>query len=174
MKDAATNLEPPVRLSSLDLPDLTETFLNGEQTALIDGEKFVVFFLDDTLFAIPAREVTEVIRPLRYTPLPNSPSWLAGIANLRGEIIPVINLAQFCHKQAAPVSAKSKFIVLRPRVYDSPVAFPIDKLNEIVTLHRDEISFEAVSYFFGESVYKSSPVYLLDTNRIFSSLLIGS
>lgn len=175
MNDAAINNETSPRFaSSLDLPDLTETFLSGAQTAFTDGEKFVVFFLDDALFAIPAREVTEVIRPLRHTPLPGAPVWLTGIANLRGEIISIVDLAQFCHKAAAPVTPKSKFIVLRPKMFDAPVAFPIDKLNEIITLGKEEIRFEAVSYFFGKAVYKSNPVYLLDTNKIFSSLLLGS
>ena len=173
MNDAATNTEPGFDLSSLNLPDLTESFFNDKQPANSDGEKFVVFFLGDALFAIPARQVTEVIRPLPFTPLPKAPSWLAGVANLRGEIISVVSLFEFCRQRSAPPSPRSKFIVLRPANYRSAVAFPIDKLNEIITLNGDQINAEAVSFFSGNAIYDASPVRLLDTDRIFSSLLLG-
>src|SRR5215203_4430630 len=169
MNDAATNTEPSFDLSSLNLPDLTESFFNDNQPANSDGEKFVVFFLGDALFAIPARQVTEVIRPLPFTPLPKAPSWLAGIANLRGEIISVVSLFEFCRKHSAPPSPRSKFIVLRPKNYHSAVAFPIDNLNEIITLAGDRIDAAEVPFFSGNAVYDSSPVHLLDTDQIFSS-----
>ena len=174
MNDASTKPEPIFDLSSLNLPDLTESFFTDKQAANSDGEKFVVFFLEDALFAIPARLVTEVIRPIPFTPLPEAPSWLDGIANLRGEVISVINLLEFCQKKSAPLSAKSKFIVLRPKNYNSAVAFPIDKLNEIVTLTKDEIDSGSFSFFSGTADYQSGSLYLLDTDKIFSSLLSGA
>ena len=173
MNDAATNANPLFDLSSLNLTDLTETFFADQQAANSDGEKFVVFFLDETLFAIPARSVSEVIRPLAPTPLPNAPAWLRGIANLRGEIVSIVDLYEFCRKRAAPVSPKSKFVVLRPRHYQAAVAFPIDRLSEIITLARNEIEPVNWSFVNGKAAYQSKPVYLLDTDRIFSSLLIG-
>lgn len=170
MNNTTPNIEPMFDLSSLDLPELTSSFFTDKQTANSDGEKFVVFFLDDGSFAVSANQVTEVVRPLPFTPLPNSPVWLGGIANLRGEIISVLNLSQICNKQSAPASPKSKLIVLRPKIFDSPIAFPVDKLSEIITLAKDEIEPAEDSRFFGKAAHHSGVVYLLDTEKLFSSL----
>ncbi len=64
------------------------------------GEKFIVFVLDDELFAISSKQVAEVTHPLAVTPLPNAPEWLLGIANLRGEIISVADLQKILAKNS--------------------------------------------------------------------------
>src|SRR5687768_9223464 len=126
MNDTISNIEPLFDdLSSLNLPDLAEAFPGRAQAEISDGEKFVVFFLDDEFFAIQAREVAEIVRPLDFTPLPNSPVWLYGIANLRGEIISVLNLSKICGKASAAGSAKSKLIVLKSKRSASLIAFPV-------------------------------------------------
>jgi len=171
MNDAISNAEPLFDLSSLNLPDLTESFTRTKQPQKSDGEKFVVFFLDDELFAVPAGQIAEVIRPLNFTPLPNSPAWLCGIANLRGEIICVLSLAALCGKKCAPASPKTKLIVLKPRNFASAVAFPIDRLSEIITLTPDDIKPAEDFRFFGKAVHETNSVNLLDTENLFSSLL---
>src|SRR4051812_33388582 len=106
-------------LSSLNLQNLSESFSSSKETKNPDDEKFVVFFLDDELFAVAADQIAEIVRPLNWTTLPNSPVWLHGIANLRGEIISVLNLAKICHKRSTPRTSKSKLIVLKPKIYTS-------------------------------------------------------
>ena len=115
MNDTTPFFEPLFdELSPLNLPDLTESFSQTEQTAATDGEKFVVFFLEGELFALPAAQITEIVRPLDFTPLPNSPAWLHGIANLRGEIAKTIEqrdsvedvLNETCRRLALALSAR--------------------------------------------------------------------
>jgi purine-binding chemotaxis protein CheW len=171
MNDAVPNIEPLFDLSSLNLSDLTEQFYPDEQTANLDDEKFVVFFLDDELFAVAASQVAEVVRPLNFTPLPNSPAWLYGIANLRGEIVSVLNLSKICSKRAAPVSSKSKIIVLKPKNFASSIAFLVDRLSEIMTLKPENIQPAEDLRFFGKAVHEKINVYLLDTERLFTSLV---
>lgn len=171
MNNTTPNIEPMFDLSSLDLPDLTSSFFTDKQTANSDDEKFVVFFLDDALFAVPAREVTEVVRPLPFAPLPDSPLWLHGIANLRGEIVSVLDLAKFCGRKCAPVSPKSRLIILRPKIFASPVALLVDRLSEIINLAEDDIQPAENAYFCGEAVLTSNLVGLLDTEKVFASLL---
>ncbi|HVE58315.1 MAG TPA: chemotaxis protein CheW [Pyrinomonadaceae bacterium] len=136
-----------------------------------DGEKFVVFFLDDELFAVSADQIAEIVRPLEFTPLPNSPVWLYGIANLRGQIISVLNLAKICRKNSVPVSSKSKLIVLKPKNSASSMAFPVDRLSEIITLAKKDIQPSEDLRFFGTAVHETVSVNLLDTEKLFSSLL---
>lgn len=171
MSDALLNIEPLFDLSSLNLSTLPDPFLYGEEPENSDDEKFVVFFLDDELFAVSAKQVAEVVRPLTFTVLPNSPAWLYGIANLRGEIISVLNLSKLCGKKPTPVSSKSKIIVLKPKNFASSIAFLVDRLSEIITLTKEDIQPAEDFCFFGKAVHETNSVNLLDTEKLFSSLL---
>ncbi len=174
MNDTISNVELLFDdLSSLNLPDLAETIAGHEKSEISDGEKFVVFFLDDEFFAVQAREVAEIVRPLDFTPLPNSPAWLYGIANLRGEIISVLNLSKICGKTSANGSAKSKLIVLKSKHCAAAVAFPVDRLSEIITFAPEDIEPAEDVRFFGQAVHKTACVQLLDTENLFSTLVLS-
>jgi len=56
------------------------------------SEKVVVFELGDSLLAVPLSAVLEVLSLPQVTPLPQSPDWLHGVVNLRGEIVPAVDL----------------------------------------------------------------------------------
>ncbi len=164
------NIEPFVDLSSLNLSDRADSFCSDQQTENPDDEKFIVFLLEDELFAVAARDVAEVVRELRFTSLPNSPAWLYGVANLRGAIVSVLNLSKICNKRSAPVSSKSKIIVLKPQNYVNSIAFPVDRLSELITLKPEDIQPAEDSYLVGKAVHDKTRVNLLDTDRIFSSV----
>ena len=52
----------------------------------------VVFELDNEEYAVPIEDVREVIKIPEITPVPNSPDFISGLINLRGKILPAINL----------------------------------------------------------------------------------
>lgn len=158
-------------LSSLNLPNLTDTFSADKQPEISDGEKFVVFFLGDELYAVHAARVAEIARPLDFTPLPGAPDWLHGIANLRGEIVSVLNLSKICGKPGAADSSKSKLIVLKTKSAASSIAFPVDRLSEIISLTAEQIQPAEDFRFFGCAVYKTATVKLLDIETLFASLI---
>jgi len=173
MNDIAPRNEPLFDLSALNLQNLPETFpAAGKQAENQDGEKFVVFFLDDELFAVSAAEVAEIARPLEFTPLPNSPAWLHGIANLRGQIISVLNLSKIFNKPAvAAAGAKAKLIVLKPHTATASIAFPVDRLNEVVMLAPENIEAVDDAFLFGTATTETVLVKLLDTEKLLASLL---
>jgi purine-binding chemotaxis protein CheW len=163
---------PEIDFSAHDLPDLTNSLFFDKQNPQAAGEKFIVFFLDDELFAVSARKVSEVVHPPGITSLPNVPAWLLGIANLRGDIISVVDLQKLWRKKTSQNSTKAKLIVLRGQNSDSPIAFTVDKLSEIITLPNDKIHFceEASSHIFGKTFHKSNVLNLIDTEKLVLSL----
>lgn len=52
----------------------------------------VVFELDDREFALPIEDIAEVLPMVLITPVPEVPSWVVGVINLRGRVIPIIDL----------------------------------------------------------------------------------
>ena len=171
MTDLQSKKLPNFDLSAFDLPNLTNSFSDDEKSAQKPGEKFIVFVLDDELFAVSAKQVAEVVQPLPLTPVPNVPEWLLGMANLRGNIISVVNLLKLWDKKTSPSSSKTKFIVLRSPNGNSSVAFTVDKLSEIVTLPNDEIqSINDDKSLYGKAIHKSNILHLIDTEKLISSL----
>jgi purine-binding chemotaxis protein CheW len=66
--------------------------MNGGGMTLSDEIQCVVFQLAETLFAIDIQVVNEIIVRPAITPIPQAPAWVEGIANLRGRVMPVIDM----------------------------------------------------------------------------------
>lgn len=58
-------------------------------------DSYIAFLLGENTYAAPVFNIAEVLRLERITGVPNVPPWVLGVANLRGEIISVVDLAGF-------------------------------------------------------------------------------
>ena len=58
----------------------------------VAGNQVVIFALGDDRFAVDVGQVREVLRPPPLTRLPGAPEYVRGVANLRGEVVPVVDL----------------------------------------------------------------------------------
>ncbi len=172
MNDANLKKKPIFDLAALNLPSLPDALADDKQSARQTGEKFIVFVLDNELFAISSSRVAEVTQPLAVTQLPNAPEWLLGIANLRGEIISVADLRKILGKNSN-LSPKAKFVIVRSPNSDAMTAFSVDKLSEFVTLTSDEIQVvkdEKSPHIFGKAAYQSKTLQIIDLEKLFSAL----
>ena len=143
--------------------------LNARRTI----EKFVVFFLGNRCYGVAAQSVAEVSRPLAVAFLPRSPQWLAGVANLRGEIIPVLDSGKIFGEAAAKYSSATKFIVLRAKIFRSPVALPVDRLSEIVAFGDEEFELAngaSDTFVTGTIAYQTTVLRLIDIERMLASI----
>ncbi|MEM7180711.1 MAG: chemotaxis protein CheW [Spirochaetota bacterium] len=53
---------------------------------------YIIFFLDDKEYAIEIRHLTEIVAFQAITPIPNLPEYIKGVINLRGKVIPIIDV----------------------------------------------------------------------------------
>ena len=56
--------------------------------------QYVTFLLDDEIYALDVAHAREIVEVPRLTRMPNAPDWIRGVMNLRGSIVPVIDLKQ--------------------------------------------------------------------------------
>jgi chemotaxis signal transduction protein len=63
------------------------------QSSSIVGTRHILFRMSDSIYAAPLTQLMEVIRPPATSPLPDSPDWFMGLANVRGEITSIIDFA---------------------------------------------------------------------------------
>ena len=67
---------------------------SGAGAASSDVRQMVVFQLGEGVYGLDIQYVLEINRISEFTPIPNAPSYVKGIINLRGTIVPVVNLGQ--------------------------------------------------------------------------------
>ena len=71
---------------------MEKTEPHGDTYSQYTIEQLVVFTLDNTLYALPLNVVIQVIHAIAIKKLPKAPGFISGIINVRGSIIPVVNL----------------------------------------------------------------------------------
>lgn len=101
-------------------------------------EQFVVFSLDNEEYAVPVLSVAEVVATLEITPFPNAPNYIIGLANLRGKILPVLDLEKKFHLNSAKDGVRGHIMVAES-VQKVQFGILVDKVKEIVKIPRDAI-----------------------------------
>lgn len=101
--------------------------------------RFLTFRSDGTLYAVPAEDVSEIIRVPPVARVPQGPRGLLGVANLRGVVLPLASLRGLLGKEEIAVTAASRAIVLRGAV---PVALAVDAVVALVSVAADRVETE--------------------------------
>jgi purine-binding chemotaxis protein CheW len=78
----------------------------------MDEQFFLVFELGQTLYGLPATTVRELLFLPELTPIPEAPAEVVGVLNLRGEILPVMDLYQRLGKRRVPYALSDSLIVV--------------------------------------------------------------
>ncbi|HBD96205.1 MAG: hypothetical protein A2015_08865 [Spirochaetes bacterium GWF1_31_7] len=60
----------------------------------VENEQYLTFVLDNETYAFDVLKTKEVLNLVKITPIPRTPSFMAGVINLRGSVVPVINLRE--------------------------------------------------------------------------------
>lgn len=82
------------------------------QTGDSEVLQFVTFTLNNEAYAVDILNVQEINRITEITKVPNAPSHVEGVVNLRGKVIPVINLRKKFHFKDKPADYTSRIIIM--------------------------------------------------------------
>ncbi|MBS3940679.1 MAG: chemotaxis protein CheW [Actinobacteria bacterium] len=104
---------------------------------MADNE-YCTFRLDRLTFGIEVHQVQEVIRPQPLTGVPRSNSVVAGLINLRGQIVTAIDLRKRLELPERPEGEEAMNVVVRTP--EGEVSFLVDEIGDVV--HVDETTFE--------------------------------
>lgn len=98
--------------------------------------RFLTFRSDGTLYALPADDVSEIIRVPPVARVPQGPRGLLGVANLRGAVVPLASLRGLLGKDEIAVTAASRAIVLQGGAL---VALAVDAVVALVSVAADRV-----------------------------------
>jgi purine-binding chemotaxis protein CheW len=98
----------------------------------LSGGLAVVFTAGGAEYGLRIGQVQEIIRPLPIARVPNSPESIEGVINLRGNIIPVINLHKRLSLGGRKNSERSRVIIVRTQ--DMTAGIIVDSVKEVLDL----------------------------------------
>lgn len=105
--------------------------------SVVGEEQLVVFQLSEQKYALPIQETQEIIRMTEVTRIPNASFYLEGIINLRGTILPVINLNRRLGLPEKPVDDETRIVVVENN--GQQVGMIVDSVLEVGRYSESEI-----------------------------------
>ena len=137
-------------------------------TQAIEGDRFIAFEVGTESYALPFDRVLETDRLPRWTHVPGAAAHLRGVINLRGEIIPLIDLRTLFGASAAVVDGR--MVVVRDVAGKASVAFVVDRLLGLASVPANEISHSrAEGVVRGVATASGRKVGLIDADLIMAA-----
>lgn len=136
-------------------------------------EQFINFMIGEEDFAIDLRYVREVIRCPEITRLPRAPYYVKGVIDLRGNIIPVIDMAARLGMSSSPMTALTSVIIVETEVRQ--IGAIVDRINQVIKLREDQITPPvriaggiSEEYVRGVGRLEDQLIVILEATRVFT------
>ena len=134
-------------------------------------ETWVTFTLGTETFGLPATHVYEILRVSGITRVPHAPATVRGVTNMRGRVLPVIDLRTRLGMTAAEPTARSRILVVASR--GRSLGLLVDAVEQVDRIRRDDVQppppdvmTEQSDYIVGVCDVAARLVILLDVDRI--------
>ncbi len=102
------------------------------------SEKFLTFLIDNQFYAFHISDVVEIIGMVDITPVPEFPDYAKGIVNLRGILIPIIDVRLRFSKNEMDYNERTCIIILN--LNGTQVGFIVDTVDEVIDIDKSNIS----------------------------------
>jgi purine-binding chemotaxis protein CheW len=99
--------------------------------------KYLTFLLKGQLYGVPVSNVREINSYSEITPIPQTPTFVAGVMNLRGKVIPVINLREKFRFESIPVNKETCIVVIDTQ--DGQMGVIVDGVSSVLDLIGPQI-----------------------------------
>lgn len=138
------------------------------------AEKYLSFEINEEMYAIEILDVKEIIAMMKFTKVPKMPSFVKGVINLRGLVIPIINIrAKFALEEIAYTERTTIIIGI---VDENLIGFIVDRTADVLNISAAEMATPpkfgtAIDTSFLKSMAKTSNgvVMIVDLKKIFSA-----
>ncbi len=144
------------------------------QTA-VDDEQVVVFDVAQESYAVNIARVHEIIRPQQITVIPGAPACVEGVINLRGKVIPVLDLRKRFHLAAEDLTRTSRIVVVE--INDQTLGLIVDGVSEVLRIATDRIEPPSPlvtgidsRYLRGIAKLEGRLIVLLDLDQVLSPI----
>ena len=145
----------------------------GNEIIQRDEQQLVVFDLASEAYGVDIGAVREIIRLQEITKVPRTPQFVAGVINLRGKVIPVIDLRKRFALQVAAETGDNRIVVVD--IGGQDIGAVVDAVTEVLRITRDSIEPPASvittddsGYLLGIGKLDDKLIILLDLQQVLS------
>lgn len=146
-------------------------------------DRYLTFALGGEIYALPILDITEIMEFRSLTVVPMMPNFIRGVINLRGRVVPVVDMAARFGRGMTQVARRTSIIIVEaaaPGAEDRGVAgtdmgIMVDAVNKVVHLSADDIepppAFGAgirSDFISGMAKYEGRFIIVLDVSRVLS------
>jgi purine-binding chemotaxis protein CheW len=146
----------------------------GQKSGDDRGGKFLTFFLAGEEYGLEILKVQEIIGMMDITPVPRSPDYIRGVINLRGKVIPIVDLRLRFGMESAERTAETCIIVVEANRVQTGIV--VDQVREVLSIPREEIedapafgSEVETDYILGIGKAEGRVKLLLDIDKVLAS-----
>ncbi len=160
------------------MAQLAETMNQAVKKMTIKTGKYLTFTLADEEYGIGILKVKEIIGMMAITSVPRTPDFVQGVINLRGKVIPVVDLRLKFDMESIPYSERTCIIVVE---IDSDsetvlIGIVVDAVSEVLNIQKEEIEESPTfgtkldtDYILGMAKMEGGVKILLDIDRVLSA-----
>lgn len=144
----------------------------------LQGGKYLTFQLDEEEYGLPIKKVREIIGIMDITQIPKTPDFIKGVINLRGKIIPIMDLRLKFVLPGKEYNPRTCIIVIDIEMNElkRQIGIIVDTVSEVVNVRSEEIepppqygAQGAEAFLHGLGKIKEKVILLLDIDKVFGS-----
>jgi purine-binding chemotaxis protein CheW len=102
---------------------------------------FVSFRLGRQQYAFPLANVERALRMVAVTPVPQAPPWVAGVLNLHGQVVPVVDLRQQLGHPVREFQPDDRLLVVS--AWDRTMVLVVDQVGQVLTMPAAQVTSSA-------------------------------
>lgn len=142
-----------------------------------ENQQYLTFMLGGEVFALGILGIKEIIEYGQLTEVPRMPEFIRGVINLRGAVVPVVDLGARFGRQASAIGKRTCIVILEVKNDEDTqvVGVMVDAVNEVLEIPGSEIepapSFGAkirADFIHGMGKVDGKFVIILDADRVLS------
>jgi purine-binding chemotaxis protein CheW len=150
--------------------------MNGLESG--EAALYITFSLEDEMFAVEVSQVREILDSIRITKIPRVPEFMRGVINVRGSVVPVVDMRLKFGMASVENNANSRIIVLEVNLDGETMVLGAlaDSVKDVIELDQGHIedpprigSRWKTEFIKGIGKQNDDFIILLDIDRIFSS-----
>lgn len=159
------------------------TFDDTHSHTSFSSGKFLTFTLADECYGVEVLKIREIIRMQKITPVPQMPQHVKGVINLRGKVIPVVDLRIKFNLPAAEATERTCIIVVDVdggQGVNQLLGLVVDAVEEVLNVSENEVEPSpdfgtrlSTDCCLGIARIKDSVKTLLDIEKVVSGELAG-
>jgi len=145
---------------------------------ITETRQYLTFRLGNEIFATDVAKVREVLDLTAITQIPRTPDFMAGVINLRGSVVPVVDL-RLCFEMTGTASTRNTCIVVVEVMLENEptvIGALADSVEEVIDLEPDQIQPAPrigtqirVDFIKGMGKRENNFIMILDIDRVFSA-----